>query len=74
MVVDLEFTYEVGDMVRFILTKNYNKLVLTGFIIERWITTTQDKKYPTIKLYKILCLDKSLAAFTIIEELIVEKT
>jgi hypothetical protein len=60
-------------MVRFILTKDSNKL-LTGFILERWITKTQDKKYPTIKLYKILCLDKSLAGFTIIEELIVEKT
>ena len=73
MVVDLEFLYEIGDMVIFILTKDSNK-VLTGFISERWTTKTQDKKYPTIKLYKILCLDKNLAAFTLIEELIVEKT
>lgn len=70
--MDLEFAYEIGDMVRFVLTKSFNK-VLTGFIIERWISKTQDKKYPKIKLYKIHCLDKNLMAFTIIEELILER-
>jgi len=75
--MDLKFAYEIGDMVRFMLTKSListERKVLTGFIIERWITKTQDRIYPKIKLYKIHCLDKNLMAFTVIEQLIVEKT
>lgn len=74
--MDLDFAYEIGDMVRFMLTESMVKAdgkLFTGFIIERWITKTQDSKYPKIKLYKILCLDKNLMAFTILEQLIVEK-
>lgn len=70
--MDLEFAYGIGDMVRFILTKNHDK-ILTGFITERWITKTQDPKYPKVKLYKILSLNHNLLAFTVIEELVVEK-
>jgi hypothetical protein len=73
MVMDIEFAYEIGDMVRFVLMRN-GQNIFTGFIAERWITKTEDRKYPIIKLYRILCLDKSLVPYTIIEELILERT
>lgn len=73
MVVDIEYQYEIGDMVRFIFTTT-SDIVFHGVVHERWRSKLDDNKVGKIKLYQILCLEKRMAPYTIIEELIIEKT
>lgn len=65
MVVDINFGYNIGDMVKFILfTKSEN--IFTGIVSERWY-------WDRIQIYRINCMEKGMIPYTVSAQLILEK-
>lgn len=63
--MDIAFTYEIGDMVKFTLLSE-SENIFTGVISERWGGNK-------IEIYRINCMEKGMTAFTVSSALILEK-
>ena len=70
--MDINYKYEVGDMVEFTLTAYNAPRVFHGVISERWGTIPHVIK-GNVNIYKINCLEKGMSPFSISEVLIIGK-
>ena len=71
--MDLEFKYDIGDMVEFTLTSYGSPKVYNGVISERWREKIRYFEHKQVRLYKVNCLQKNMTAFTVSQELIIGK-
>jgi len=69
--VDINYKYDVGDMVEFTLTVYGSPKVYRGVVSERW--GSRDSYRNKICIYKVCCLEKGMREFTVSEILIIGK-
>lgn len=70
--MDINYKYDLGDMVRFTLTAFNSPKVYHGVISERWGTIPHRLQGKT-NIYTINCIEKDMVPFAISEILIIEK-